>query len=77
MEEDKSKGLLLLGGYMKEVHHITEMWIDEYHTLCQTILYEPNSPMAKPSINPNLTILVSKIYWDKDNKVIKEEKYED
>jgi len=61
---------------MNDVHHITEMWTDEYHTLCQTIVYEPNGFFPKPSVNPNLTILLFKTYWDKDNKVIKEEKYE-
>lgn len=60
---------------MKKVHHITEMWVDEYHTLAQTIMYEPGK--TKPYVNPNLTILWSKIYWSKDNKVIKEEHYED
>lgn len=53
---------------------IFELWVDEYKTLCQLIVYYSDD-MYKPVINPNLTVLLSRTLYDDNNNIIKEEKF--
>lgn len=56
----------------KKVERIVECWKDEYNTLVQCIMYQPED-LIKPKVNPNLTKLVYRYYFDKEHNVIKKE----
>lgn len=55
-------------------YKIYEMWIDKYSTLCQSVIYYSDD-VYKPVINPNLTHLILRQYFDKDGNLVKEERY--
>lgn len=57
---------------MHKVHHITEMWSNDDHTEVQTILYQPGDTFRAKVVS-GMTRLIIRTYWDKNNKVIKEE----
>lgn len=56
----------------KKVVNIVECWGDEYRTLCQAIMYKPEDKI-KPEVNPNLTKLIYKYYFDNEHNIIKKE----
>lgn len=55
-------------------YEIHEMWIDKYNTLCQSVIYYSDD-VYKPVINPNLTYLILRQYFDEDGNLVKEERY--
>lgn len=56
----------------KKVKNIVECWKDPYGTLFQCIMYQPEDE-HKPEINPNLTKLVYRYYFDNNHNVITKE----
>lgn len=58
-----------------KIHHITEMWVNEDKTKCKSITYKVGE--EKPPVNEELTIMLYKMYFDIENKLIKEEKADD
>lgn len=67
----------------KKVRYIEEIYTDKYGTLCQAILIDTKlnkesdgrySLYLRKTINPNLNILLERIYLTDDYKIIKEER---
>lgn len=56
----------------KKVVNIVECWKDEYSTLVQCIMYRPEDK-HKPNVNPNLTKLVYRYYFDNEHNLIKKD----
>ena len=65
---------------MKKIQFIEEIYIDEYSTLQQAILWNVDLDkqsngmerlLMKSSVNPNLTTLLERRYLDKNYKIIK------
>lgn len=56
----------------KKVVNIVECWKDEYNTLFQCIMYRPEDE-HKPNVNPNLTKLVYRYYFDNEHNLIKKD----
>lgn len=65
---------------MSKTKYLIETYTDAYRTLFQAIQIDleldkesngKHSLNVRASINPNLTILVSKKYYDKDMKLLK------
>lgn len=59
----------------REIHHITEMWVNDDKTVCQSITYKLGED--KPPVSDNVTKLLYKMYFDIENKLVKEEKFDD
>ena len=54
-------------------YKITELWFDEHKTLAQSIMFLSDDDWP-PEINPNLTHLYLRAYWDYDTfELVKEE----
>lgn len=58
----------------KRPYYIREIYIDEYNTLCQMIIYRSNDEREKifrrSTINPNLKILKTKAILNKHFEII-------
>ena len=63
----------------KKIVHVKELYTDEEKTLAQCIVYaygdERERDWCRKQINPHLTKLVYVTYFNKEWKVVKEEKY--
>lgn len=63
----------------KDVYYIIEYWTDEYGTLAQAIKYMANDSVSKKmaidQLNPNMTKIKSKTYYNIRNEVLKVETF--